>query len=320
MHKYIDFGFMTLPSMGVCILVGTIIALTVLFLIKRYSNLTSENLIDGVLWAVICGFVGMKVLFWIVEPSALTLSTESWGAFFTSLGTLLGEGMVFYGGLLGGIGGILLVCWRKKKNFFTFSDLLAPCFCLAHAGGRVGCHLSGCCYGMACESPISVFMHNANRLPTQLMEATFLVLLCIVLVLILRKNKHRGTVTAWYLILYAGWRFIIEFFRDDDRGMVGALSTSQFIGIFIFIGGLVILILSRRWSKDLPLSKNENALTGNSELPLDKDAPNDAVLDFNEPFIDVSNDADQISNDSTLDADNLKIGEDADADKLHTED
>jgi hypothetical protein len=38
------------------------------------------------------------------------------------------------------------------------------------------------------------------------------------------------------MILYGAWRFAIEFFRNDERGFVGALSTSQFISIFAVCG------------------------------------------------------------------------------------
>jgi phosphatidylglycerol:prolipoprotein diacylglycerol transferase len=35
------------------------------------------------------------------------------------------------------------------------------------------------------------------------------------------------------MLLYAVSRFIIEFYRGDDRGSVGVFSTSQFISIFL---------------------------------------------------------------------------------------
>jgi len=38
-----------------------------------------------------------------------------------------------------------------------------------------------------------------------------------------------------YLMLYSAGRFAVEFTRNDDRGFVGGLSTSQFIGIFTFV-------------------------------------------------------------------------------------
>ena len=58
-----------------------------------------------------------------------------------------------------------------------------------------------------------------------------------------RKLRYvPGFATALYLIMYSAGRFVIEFFRDDYRGWVGALSTSQFISIFILAGGVVLLV------------------------------------------------------------------------------
>ena len=51
------------------------------------------------------------------------------------------------------------------------------------------------------------------------------------------KKPLKGKVSALYLMLYSVGRFLVEFTRNDDRGFVGNLSTSQFIGIFTFVAG-----------------------------------------------------------------------------------
>lgn len=247
MHPYIHIGSLSLPSMGVCILCGTVVALLVLFFYaRRLSVLSTDEITDGLIWAILLGFVGMKLLYWIVEPPA-------WPTTWLEVYKLLSEGMVFYGGLIGGILGVFIVSRIKKRSFFTYADLFAPCFCLAHAGGRVGCLLAGCCYGMECQGGLCVTINGVSRFPSQPAESLFLILLAVALLMILKRTKHRGTVTGVYLMCYAVARFILEFFRGDaERGFVGNLSTSQFIGFFIFAAGLVIFLLSRRWPKDDP--------------------------------------------------------------------
>ena len=55
----------------------------------------------------------------------------------------------------------------------------------------------------------------------------------------MKKDK---IVAGCYLVFYSIGRFILEFFRGDlERGSVGALSTSQFISIFILAAGLLLL-------------------------------------------------------------------------------
>ena len=62
------------------------------------------------------------------------------------------------------------------------------------------------------------------------------------LLLIASRTKKKGVIVGAYLAVYSVGRFVIEMFRgDEERGMIGALSTSQFYGIFMFIVGIAIL-------------------------------------------------------------------------------
>lgn len=244
MHPYVQLGSISLPSYGLCALAGTIVALIVLYFLRKKSPLSEDDTLDALIWAILIGFVGSKTLYFITDPPSMP---ESWG----ELWDLLSSGLVFYGGLIGGLAGVLLVCWKKKKNFFTFTDLILPCFCFAHAAGRIGCLMAGCCFGIEAEGFLCFTLNGVSRLGTQVMEAIFLALLGIFLTLLYNSRKlRRGAVSGLYMVLYAVWRFIIEFYRDDYRGNVGALSTSQFISLFIFVGGVVLLVLCRKWQHE----------------------------------------------------------------------
>ena len=239
MHPFIHIGNISLPMYGLCTMGGTIFALIAVFrLRKKGSPISEDNLLDALIWAIVLGFLCSKLLYFVVDPPQMPRSlAELWD--------LISAGLVFYGGLIGGLLGLVFVSRKTKKHLLTYSDLMAPCFCLAHAGGRVGCLMAGCCYGMEYTGPCAVVLDGVSRLPTQPMEAAFLVLLFAVLAAVYLKKPRRGAVTGWYMVLYALWRFVIEFFRDDPRGAVGVLSTSQFISLFIFALGLFLLIRSR---------------------------------------------------------------------------
>lgn len=257
-------GSFGVPAMGMCVLVGTILAVFLSWLLRKKSALDwNDEFVDSIITAVLLGFVGMKLLYWIVTPDVF--KTAFANGFFPGMLSLLMEGMVFYGGLIGGILGIALTAKKKKKNFFEFTDLFAPCFCVAHAFGRIGCLLVGCCYGLQIgetsqfglltyQGTCAVeYANGVMRMPVPLMESIFLLLLCAVLVVIFCREKHLGSATGWYLALYAIWRFTIEMFRGDaERGKFGPLYTSQWISIAILLAGVVILILSRRWKKGEP--------------------------------------------------------------------
>ncbi len=56
-------------------------------------------------------------------------------------------GLVYYGGVIGGIIAGLLFCWRRKIPFFKIADIVAPSLMLGLACGRFGCTMNGCCWG-----------------------------------------------------------------------------------------------------------------------------------------------------------------------------
>lgn len=259
-------GSFGVPTMGACVLVGAVLAVLLSWILRKKSALDwNGEVVDAIIYAVLLGFAGMKILYWIVTPDVFKTAFQD--GVFRGILSLLMEGMVFYGGLLGGILGVFLTARKKKRNFFEFTDLMAPCFCVAHAFGRIGCLLTGCCYGVAVGETTQFgvltyggacavkYLNGTMRLPVPLFEAIFLLLLCVALVLIFRKETRLGTTTGWYLILYAVWRFVIEMLRGDaERGKFGPLYTSQWISILILAAGVAILILSRRfgWKKGAP--------------------------------------------------------------------
>lgn len=71
-----------------------------------------------------------------------------------------------------------------------------------------------------------------------------------------KKAKHTGDVGALYMLLYAVGRFFIEFLRNDDRGALGFLSTSQVISIVIFFLALLLFHLNKKRPKGQTTEEN----------------------------------------------------------------
>ena len=106
--------------------------------------------------------------------------------------------------------------------------------------------LAGCCYGKETDSCLGVVFTNSDFapngvkvLPTQLFMAGGDLILMAILLWYASKRPMRGRTSMVYLMLYSVGRFVIEFFRNDDRGTVGMLSTSQFIAVFAFVAGVI---------------------------------------------------------------------------------
>ena len=132
-------------------------------------------------------------------------------------------------------------------------DLILPSVALAQGFGRIGCLLAGCCYGKETSDAFSITFHTSAfapngvaLVPTQIYSSILDFLHYGLLLLILRSQKKDGETAAAYLIFYSAGRFVLEFFRGDlARGSVGVLSTSQFISVFTFFAGIVLLVQRR---------------------------------------------------------------------------
>ena len=138
--------------------------------------------------------------------------------------------------------------------------------------GRFGCFFAGCCYGKPTTlpwgitftdpfaaanvgTPLGVHLH-----PTQLYEAGAEVLILLGLLLTEKKGKRYPGRTFWlYILLYAVSRFIIEYFRGDERGTVGIFSTSQFISLVLAPLAIGMLVYLARAKAPAPKASRKRA-------------------------------------------------------------
>lgn len=178
-----------------------------------------------------------------------------------------GAGITVMGGLIGGAAMFLILYFSlgnlvfkgKKKGFHKkyFNDifLIAPlCITIAHAFGRIGCLMSGCCHGAYLGKTYvfgGVWMKTNQGsgffVPTQLYEALFLFVLFAVLSVLYFKNNN--ILMPIYLIAYAIWRMFIEFFRADERGaVILGLAPSQWQSVVFVVVGVAILLFYK-WKK-----------------------------------------------------------------------
>lgn len=224
---------------------GTMIAIGiitgVLLLNKRAKKMgyNEDSIFNMAILAVVLGVAGGKLLYIITELKNIVNNP--------SLLKDFSSGFVVYGSILGGMLGVFIYCRKNKWGIRKIFDLVIPSVPLAQGFGRIGCFLAGCCYGRPTTSFIGVKFKEGSLgpvdtcvLPTQIFSSIFDFLLAVFLLWYDKKERKDGRVFSLYLIIYSVGRFFIEFIRDDPRGRVGILSTSQFIGLFIILLGSII--------------------------------------------------------------------------------
>ena len=240
-NELFSIGPFTVHGYGLMIAIGILVAYVTAEYRAKKHGLDPDKIFYLVIWAVVGGFAGAKVLYFltrlkdIMENPRVLLD--------------LADGFVVYGGIIGGIYSAMAYCRIKKMPFLKYFDLVMPSVALAQGFGRIGCFLAGCCYGRETDSALGIVFHNSSYapndvklLPTQLISSGLDFMLCAVLILLDRKKKGDGQIAGAYLVLYSIGRFILEFYRGDlIRGNVGALTTSQFIAIFVAMAGVVMI-------------------------------------------------------------------------------
>jgi phosphatidylglycerol:prolipoprotein diacylglycerol transferase len=236
-----ELGPLTIYSYGVLLAAAYLIGLGMAARRARHAGLDANKVLDLGIWVIIAALVGAKALLFIVDFDQFT---SSWQEFTT----LLRSGGVFYGGL---IAAILVCVYQLRKHrlpLWTSGDLFAPGIALGYMVGRLGCLLAGCCFGKQTDvawaitftdpvanlnvgTPLNVPLH-----PTQLYESAAGLAIFLALIALERRGRAFPGRTFWLFVLfYSVSRFVIEFFRGDDRGMpLEWMSTSQLISLVLF--------------------------------------------------------------------------------------
>ena len=236
-----------IPTFGLMISIGVLFFAIYIINMFRHKGI-AEDKIDTLI--IICAISGGMFAAGAAFFDALWHNISD----FKETGQFAWEwyGITFSGGLLCAIITYIIIHYFIMKNdrdkIFYHFDIIVIGLSVAHGFGRIGCFFGGCCFGQVVEPNtfLSIYypvfengVEWAWVLPTQLYEAVFLFLFAAALFFFIKKNR-----SAWYIIGYSIFRFILEFLRGDDRGAspFGNLSPSQFLSIIMLIAGLILLL------------------------------------------------------------------------------
>ncbi len=265
---YLDFPVNTY---GLLLAISFLVGMYVMAKQAERDGLNVNRVYDLGLWVLGSALIGSKLLMIITEWENYRDNLK--GLF--SLDFLRSAG-VFYGGFLGALIASVIVMRIYKLDWWRTADAFAPGIIIGQAIGRLGCFSAGCCWGKPTDGICGVhFSERGHELtsvpikvsdltdpmqrsfweqklgnlsaplhlhPVQLYEVGAAILIFVILLVMARKRKFYGQIVLAYAMLYAIARFIIEFWRDDPRGGLLGLSTSQFIAAVIFVGSLIAYI------------------------------------------------------------------------------
>lgn len=238
MYPYFNIaGVLHVPMYGLCIVLGLAVASALSYRLCKAFCMDFDNFIIIAACTLSLGLFGAKIAYMAVAARSSGENT-----LFLLLKALAGRapqnmtgGLVFYGGVIGGAAGYFIGCIIAKEMPSIFAGVMAVDIPLCHAFGRAGCFFAGCCGGIL-------------PFPLQLLEALCLIFISIVMYIYLVRRPikpQRGTkALIAYFFIYPVLRFLCEYLRaDTQRGMIGALSTSQALSLLILGVNLIVTIV-----------------------------------------------------------------------------
>ena len=167
-------------------------------------------------------------------------------------------GATYYGGLILAVAGAMVFLRIKRISFLKVADICS----LSVASGifltRIGCFLSGCCFGSPTECSLGMVFPDASSAgytytglhihPTQLYSSFYGLVIFLALLLLEKKKGFDGYTFGFMLILYGAARFIVDIFRFYEESAViwRGFVDNQFISVFLIAGGLALLLIKGR--------------------------------------------------------------------------
>lgn len=305
--KPILFKLFGLPiyGYGTMIALGIIAAVLLVSYRAKKQGYDEDSILNMSIIAIICGILGGKLLYIIVDIKIYIDDPKQLldvGSGFVILGAIIAGGLAVY-----------FYARKKKWDVLKVMDMAIPSIPLAQGFGRIGCFLAGCCYGAPVKNPSwGVVFKNSDFAPkdcavypTQIYSSIFDFCLAFFLLYYSRKERKKGRIFSLYVIIYSIGRFFIEFVRDDPRGTIGLLSTSQFISIFTLILGILVFnqskILKHRQpilAEEVEQPKEIEAAREQEELDDVENSKSETELPDEKPFDDNSNDDEKPSDDN----------------------
>ena len=212
---------------------------------KSLNNLSDIQIDKFFVWAVLGVIIGGRVGYVLFYQLQLFFQDPLY------IFQIWKGGMSFHGGLIGMIFAIYIFAKQNNLSFFYLSDLVSIVAPIGLFLGRISNFINTELYGRVTDFPFAFIyplIDNNPRHPSQLYEAFFEgVVLFIILYLIFIKNSKKysaGIISAYFLILYSIFRFLIEFLREPDLHLglyLNYFSMGQILCIPIFFAGILIL-------------------------------------------------------------------------------
>ena len=238
--RSLELGPLNIYFYGLVIALGLILA--VMYALKRSKEfgLKEDDILDGVLWvtpfAIICARAYYVIFSWSDYASKPISVFYIWEG-----------GLAIYGGVLGAVVGVAVLCKIKKIKLAALLDVMLLGFLIGQSMGRWGNFFNREAFGAPTDSFFRMGLFNQVTEnweyyhPTFLYESVWNLVGLVILHFLSKKRKYDGQVALGYALWYGLGRCMIESLRMDSLYW-GPFRVSQLLAAFSCIAAAAALI------------------------------------------------------------------------------
>lgn len=251
----IDVGFFQIRSYGFMLAFSFLVGIYVAGYRARRFGVNPQHILDLSVYIILAAVVGSRLLY-------VVFHLGEFDSFFDIFALWQG-GATFYGGML--LAMLVSYAYVNKKglSYLQVADIMAPSIALGLVFTRIGCFLSGCCYGKPTTLGIGVVFpadcpagHSAAAVagqlgvttvalhPTQLYASAYGLVIFLLLILLQRRLMKRGATFGALLVLYGIARFTVDFFRfyEENARVLLGLTFNQVISVGLVALGVYLIV------------------------------------------------------------------------------
>lgn len=255
MHPVLfKFGWFSVYSFGFMLATSFLLGIYLMSHRARRVGVDPQHILDLSVWVIIAGVVGSRLLYVAFHLDEYRSPVDVFA--------LWQGGATLYGGFLLAVFAGWIFSKRRKIVFFLLGDIIAPSVALGVMLTRVGCFLSGCCYGRETSCGVGVVFPGdspagayASRLaaekgvgavclhPSQLYDSFFGLATLVILLAFQKRLVKRGATFGLMLLCYGAFRFVVDFFRvyEENMRLGDRFNLNQIVSIAFVILGVAIM-------------------------------------------------------------------------------
>lgn len=261
----VHFGRIEIRSYGFMLAVSFLLGIWLASRRAKRAGLDPQKILDLSVIIILSAVAGSRLLYVVFHLDQYANPLDVFA--------LWQGGATFYGGFLLTMAASYWWVKRNGMSFLKVADVCAPSIALGLVFTRIGCLLSGCCYGKPTDGPLGLVfppdspagsaaaalaaergVEHVALHPTQIYSSFKGLVIFLVLMLAQRHLKREGALFGLFLVLYGIGRFTIDFFRyyETNARVLMGLTFNQVISVVLIMAG--VFLLQRRGAKPVAVS------------------------------------------------------------------